>query len=632
MSVVSGVNIEARNIHVSPSGSNQNKGTFESPYRTISKAAFVALSGDSVIIHEGTYRERVSPANGGITPQSAITYIAAEGETVYLKGSDEVSGWEKVTKDVWSVVIPNTTFGEFNPYEVKLYGDWLHKGKDRSLGEVYIDGKALVEHTKAKPENLEAGMWRAIVDDVNTTIYANFEGVKPNSALTEINVRPTCFTPHTIGINYITIDGLNISQAATQWSPPTGEQVGMINPNWSKGWIIRNCDISYSKCVGVCIGKERSTGHNRAALYGGDVSPFNKSGFSREIESIISATNRGWCKENIGSHLIENNKIYECGQAGIVGHLGCIFSTIRNNEIYDINYTEYVSGFETGGIKLHAAIDVVIEGNVIEHCQRGLWLDWQAQGTQVAGNIFARNISEDLFIEVSHGPTLVYNNIMLSDIGIFFDAQGLLIANNMIYGTMKHRASNERYTPYHEPHSTQLRGFFNNAGGDVRLYNNVFLAKVKQEDGSIVNCGTNVYDSYSTTFDSDKTKSKMQNNVGFRHPISLYGNLFYKGATPHCEETNHTMLEVEAPEMELMKDDKGYYLSNNIDFKTLEGAKSIGIHTSMLGTAAIAEQAFENSDMSPFVLATDILGAQRDVDAPAVGPFESAPNKYIWLK
>ncbi len=633
--LVSTLSLQARNIHVSPSGSNRNKGTAESPFKTISKAALVALAGDSIIIHKGTYRERVSPANGGFTPQSRITYIAAPGERVELKGSDVVTGWQKFSDNVWSVVVPNTHFGEFNPYSTNLFGDWLHKGKERCLGEVYLDGKALLEEPRPKDRDkkqLVAGTWNVEVDDSKTTIYANFGGKNPNKSLTEINVRPTCFTPHTVGINYITIDGLNISHAATQWSPPTGEQVGMVNPNWSLGWIIQNCDISYSKCVGVCIGKERSTGHNRSALYGGKVSPFNKSGFSREIESIISAVNRGWCRENIGSHLIENNKIYECGQAGIVGHLGCIFSTIRGNEIYNANNVEYMGGFETGGIKLHAAIDVVIESNVITDCQRGLWLDWQAQGTQVVGNIFARNISEDLFIEVSHGPTLVYNNIMLSTIGIFYDAQGLMIANNLIYGKMKHRASQERYTPYHEPHSTQLRGFFNNAGGDAHFYNNLILAKVTEEDGSIKDCGLNVYDAYSTTYDSPKTKGKMQNNVGFRHPISLYGNVYYKGGTPHCEETNHTVLNIEAPEMELMQDDKGYYLSNNIDLKALKGAKSIGVNTAMLGITAISEQIYENRDLTPFVLATDIYGESRNVDAPMVGPFESAPKKYIWRR
>ncbi len=105
---------QARNIYVSPSGSNMNDGSIDAPYRTISKAAYVAIAGDSVIIREGVYRENVSPANGGTTPARRITYIAAEGEKVELKGSEEISGWKKVSGNVWRAVVDNSIFGNFN--------------------------------------------------------------------------------------------------------------------------------------------------------------------------------------------------------------------------------------------------------------------------------------------------------------------------------------------------------------------------------------------------------------------------------------------------------------------------------------------------------------------------------------
>ncbi len=629
--LLSVISLEAKNIHVSPSGSNSNKGTLESPYRTISKAALVAIAGDSVIIHQGTYRERVSPTNGGINPQSPITYIAAPGEEVFLKGSNQVADWKKVSGDVWQIILPNSYFGEFNPYDTHVFGDWLHNGRDRTLGEVYINGVALNEMPKIEEiKSLEAGRWHTQVDDDATTIYANFDGENPNKALTEINVRPTCFTPYTIGINYITVDGLNISQAATQWSPPTGEQVGIINPNWSKGWIIKNCDISYSKCVAICIGKERSTGHNHSAFYKG-AAPFNKSGFSREIESIISAVNKGWSKESIGGHLIENNKIHESGQAGIVGHLGCAFSTIRNNEIRDINYTEDISGFETGGIKLHAAIDVVIEGNIIVNCRRGIWLDWQAQGTHVRGNIFSESLSEDLFIEVSHGPTLVYNNIMLSELGLFVDAQGILFANNLIKGKVKNRNSQERYTPFHMPHSTQLRGFFNSAGGDLHFYNNIFLAQIEDEDGSVTNNGLDVFNAFPGSFDSPKAKSSHANNLGFKLPISMFGNVYYNGGAPHEDETNHNILSEKSPQIELTRNDNGdYCLSTYLDINSLKSLKTIKVDTEMLGQAHIPEQIYDNPDGSYFTFGIDYFNAPRNEESPVAGPFETAPSSVVW--
>ncbi|MFI3265344.1 MAG: right-handed parallel beta-helix repeat-containing protein [Rikenellaceae bacterium] len=623
--------MQARNIHVSPSGSDMNNGSKEAPFKTISQAAYVALGGDSVIIHAGTYRERVSPANAGINRALPITYVAAPGEEVFLKGSDAITGWKKVSGNVWSVVIPNTYFGDFNPYKITLVGDWLHNGKNRHLGEVYIDGKALNEDPKMEDaKNLEANRWHSTVDDENTTIYANFDGAAPSKSLIEINVRSTCFFPKTNGVDYITVDGLNISQAATQWAPPTGEQVGIVGPNWSKGWIIKNCDISYSKCVGVSIGKERSSGQNLTTLYGKQ-SKFNKSGFSREIEAIISAINRGWSRETVGSHLIENNTIYECGQAGIVGHLGCIFSVIRNNEIRDINYTEDITGFETGGIKLHAAIDVIIEGNIIVNTRRGIWLDWQAQGVHVRNNVFDKSISEDFFIEVSHGPSLIYNNIMLSEIGIFADGQGLLFANNLIRGKVNVRASQYRYTPYHMPHSTALRGFFNNSGGDARYFNNIFLALQREEDGSIKNNGLVGYEGYPAEVDTAKKGVSTEGTLHFKFPVYTFGNVYYKGGEPFEAEEGQNMLDIAAEDVQLIKNEDGSYsLSSTLNLAQFKDAKSIGVNTQMLGQTFISEQIFENVDFTPFVLDVDFYGRERNADNPVPGPFEIEQLNYIW--
>ena len=90
----------------------------------------------------------------------------------------------------------------------------------------------------------------------NTTIWANFHKYNPNKELVEISTRRTCFYPEKPGINYITISGFNISQAATQWAAPTAEQIGMIATHWNKGWIIENNVISDSKCSGITLGKD----------------------------------------------------------------------------------------------------------------------------------------------------------------------------------------------------------------------------------------------------------------------------------------------------------------------------------------------------------------------------------------
>lgn len=115
--------------------------------------------------------------------------------------------------------------------------------------------------------------------------------------------------------------------------------------------------------------------------------------------------------------------------------MGGAFSDIIGNHIHHINTRHEFTGAEIAGIKLHAAIDTVIEKNVIHHCSRGIWLDWQAQGTIVRKNaLFQNDTSEDLFIEVCQGPCLVENNLLLSARSLLNLSQGTAFVYNLFAG------------------------------------------------------------------------------------------------------------------------------------------------------------------------------------------------------
>src|SRR5581483_10186307 len=49
--------------------------------------------GDTVLVHAGEYREWVQPRRGGLSATRRITYQAAPGEHVVVKGSERVTGW-----------------------------------------------------------------------------------------------------------------------------------------------------------------------------------------------------------------------------------------------------------------------------------------------------------------------------------------------------------------------------------------------------------------------------------------------------------------------------------------------------------------------------------------------------------
>ena len=107
-------------------------------------------------------------------------------------------------------------------------------------------------------------------------------------------------------MNYITVRGFEMAQAACPWTPPTADQPGLIGANWSKGWIIENNIIHDAKCSGISIGKEASTGHNLCTRR------HRKPGYQYQMEAVFRALKIGWSKEKIGSHIIRNNVIYDC--------------------------------------------------------------------------------------------------------------------------------------------------------------------------------------------------------------------------------------------------------------------------------------------------------------------------------
>ena len=133
-------------FHVATTGSDANLGTRTLPFRTIQHAADLAQPGDTIIVHTGVYRERVNPPRGGESDRKRITYQAAPGETVEIKGSEIVKSWTKAKGDVWQVTLPNSFFGRFNPYADVIHGDWFDpKGRKHHTGAVYLDGDWLVE-------------------------------------------------------------------------------------------------------------------------------------------------------------------------------------------------------------------------------------------------------------------------------------------------------------------------------------------------------------------------------------------------------------------------------------------------------------------------------------------------------
>lgn len=633
--------------HVAKTGSDHGQGGRQDPFLTINKAASTAVAGDTVIVHEGVYREWVNPKFKGLSDKRRITYQAAEGEKVIIKGSEHIQGWLHAEGNVWKVVLPNEFFGGYNPYALEVSGDWLVTIEEtKHLGDVYLNGmsfyevsryeqliapevkKEILDHWTGKivpVHNLEQTkyVWFAEVNAENTTIYANFQGVDPNKEFVEINVRRSCFFPRETGIDYITVRGFEMAHAATPWAPPTADQPGLLGANWSKGWIIENNILHDAKCSAISIGKEASTGHNYRSVRK------DKPGYLYQLEAVFSAERNGWCKEKIGSHIIRNNTIYDCGQNGIVGHLGCVFSEIHHNHIYNIALKREFYGHEIAGIKLHAAIDVQVHHNRIHDCSLGLWFDWQTQGTRISKNLLYSN-NRDLFVEVSHGPYIVDNNILASEYALDNVSQGGAYINNLICGKMNHRKELSRSTQYHLPHSTKVAGFSFIYGGDDRFYNNIFIGAAGLEG-----VGTSHYKNYTTSLEEyiETVHKKPGDAEVFNlveQPVYIGNNAYFAEAEPFEREKDRLVDKSFHPDLSIVEKGEEVYLSCELPdtFDSFLGE----IHsTATLPRARIVDAEFERPDGSDVILDTDLLDMQRAEKSP-LGPIALLKKGRNYIK
>ena len=588
--------IQAREYHVSTKGDDKSKGTAKAPFKTISKAAQVAQPGDFITVHKGIYRERINPPRGGESDKNRIVYQAIPGEKVVIKGSEVIKGWQKVQNDTWKVVIPNSFFGDFNPYSDLIHGDWFNpKGRNHHTGAVYLNIHWLTEAANLDDVLKSIGntpLWFGQVGQANTTIWAQFEGVNPNEAEVEINVRQAVFYPEKPSVNFITVRGFTIMHAATPWAPPTAEQIGLIGTHWSKGWVIENNDIRYSTCVGITLGKHGDQWDNTSAN--------TAEGYVKTIERAVE---QGWSKENIGHHVIRNNHISHCEQAGIVGSMGAVFSTISDNIIHDIHIRQLFTGAEMAGIKIHGAIDTEISRNHIYRTCRGIWLDWMAQGARVTRNLLHdNNTSEDLFVEVNHGPFLIDNNLFLSGRSIFDMSQGGAYVHNLFAGRITLRPELRRETPFHKAHSTEVAGLLNINGGDDRFYNNLII-----QPG-----GLDGYDKATL-------------------PVQIEGNVYYNGAKPYFKEKNYLEKAEFNPEVQVVEKGDSVFLHITLD-DSYHALDNRLVTTALLGRAKIPNAAYENPDGTPLKIDTDYFGKKRSEAHPSAGPFENPGEGKLTLK
>ena len=440
----------------SATADDNGPGTQQRPFRTISQAAKVLQPGERVVIASGTYREFVRPERGGTSPTQMISYEAAPGAKVYIKGSDVVKeGWTEDPAQTfrrppagangaapaaaaapppapvrtWGFKFTGAMFPDaYNPFALaSVAGDraWLDtKVVDmgpyfRRRGLVFMDGKPL------EPVDLQR--------ELNTPQL--FRPPAPGAPPSMSGLPPRARG----GPLMQEIGG---TEDARFWTDANGQSIHIRLPNGTPAehtievtmreqvFAPANRGLDYIRLKGLTF-QHAGNGFplpQRGAMVdtqGGNrwIIEDNTFEWANAIGLEIGGGFGGGFGAGAGAasqqpqsaHVVRGNTMRYCGVEGVAG-MGTRDVLVENNLIEWCGWADAEREWESAGAKFHRAENMLFRNNVVRHMRHanGIWLDSGDRNCRISGNVFADtlSVSAAIHMEMNRQPNQIDNNII----------------------------------------------------------------------------------------------------------------------------------------------------------------------------------------------------------------------------
>ncbi len=462
-------------------------GTKDHPFRTIDHAAQILQPGERVVIATGVYREAIHPARGGTGPDAMISYEAAPGAHVVVKGAVVVTGWQpskgwnfgvdpKTHQPVkpWELHLSPALFPSgYNPFELDNVTDdryWINYAKDnmwnyfRRRGMVFVDGKPLepVESPSAlagpSPRSLNFFSdihWKPLFEEFSPyagKFWVESDGLTlhirlandddPAKHVIEITNQQSVFFPAKPYLSYIRVKGITFEYAGNSFPNP---QIGLVSTNHGNHFIFEDDTFEWANSIGLDIG---------------------------DIDWAASQP-----PYPVGFDVIRHNIFRYCGIEGLGGTGGPQNVLVEKNLFEWIGWQDAARMSESGGTKMHRTRNLLFRNNVVRHIRHanGIWLDIGNTNDRITGNVFA-DIPGDVnphavHIEGSDALNEIDNNIFDNLTGgiLIRDTNHVIIAYNLFLDCAK--VCVDTVSGINGPRP--IMGHTNNVH-DLRVYDNVF--------------------------------------------------------------------------------------------------------------------------------------------------------------
>ena len=386
-----------------PDASDKNEGTREQPFLTISKAAEVLQPGERVIINSGVYREQIRPLHGGSGADKLISYEAAPGAKVIVKGSvlastDEwqhSSGYRIRTRtadnqpSVFKYNLECIDFKGYNPFGManlmhddRSYFPWNNREQIKPhflrRGMIFVDGRKLKQVENAS--ELSSDEYAFWVEEDGLTVHLRLSGnANPAEHDVEFTIHERVFAPKLQYLGYIRIKGIIFEHGASGLPIP---QKGIVSTNRGNHWIIEDCVIRHANSVGLDIGEGTWIADR----------PIVPTGYT----------------------IVRRTHIYDAGVSGIAG-IRAPYSLIESCLIENIGWQNVQRTFESAGIKLHYAKNNIIANCVIRDVVygTGVWFDYECNNSRFTNNLImnVNHVGIDMEASPKSGNMIDHNII-----------------------------------------------------------------------------------------------------------------------------------------------------------------------------------------------------------------------------
>ena len=390
-----GAPLRAATYHVAQQAANAadaNPGTAAAPWKTIARAGTAGelKAGDQVLIEPGVYREHVQIKVSG-EPGRPITFAAAPGARVVLKGSETVRGkWSRLAgtpalkepypnafADVWKVSLGDEFFTD-----PRFEGAYREKSR-RWVSQVFIQDDTPLQRIGPDPiyknkdylqlTTIGSGLADLIqnsffFDPADQTLYIRIAG-EPGWFGIEVGVRGFVLTAEKV--HDVVLRGLEMRH-----NRQPGGQWAMVSLGRCERVVLEGCRIHLSDFAGLGVGRSTNC-------------------------------------------VVRNCDLSYNGNTGL-GLGECESCTVEDCTLLFNNYRRFHAGWHAGGMKCIPANRRCI----IRRCEAaynieadGIWFDSENAGIRILGNVSHHNGGCGIFYEINKGGGLIADNLVYANRG-----------------------------------------------------------------------------------------------------------------------------------------------------------------------------------------------------------------------